>query len=183
VLFVGFSLGETLAEVLDKNPASVARQSRGARDPLSVAMIVILVTMLALDSSRFGTESRFFSPTGITNADGSAPVLQDSRRSATIDADFRAAASFLPRSATCVIATDSWHEDYFRASYIMMPLRVWPYAERALTAPSTLAIAAAMATHHATCALLAPTDIPPRGLRRITRGDYSLYIMKATRTR
>jgi hypothetical protein len=143
-----------------------------------LAAIVVLAIMLLVDTSRLATELRFFRPSSIASADGSAPVLQDSNRNPRIDADFRAAASHLPTTASCVIAVDSWHEDYFRASYIMMPRRIWPYAERSQRVPSTPDIAVAMARHHAMCALLAAGETPPRGLHQITNGTYSLYIKR-----
>jgi hypothetical protein len=139
---------------------------------------IVLVLFVAVTISSLKDELRFFSPTGITAADGSAPVLQDSNRSPAVDSAFRRAASALPRSSVCVIDKDAWHEDYFRASYVMMPRRIWPYGDNALKTPLSLAnVLAAMRAHHAAC-LLASIGTPiPTGLRRSTVTDsYSLYV-------
>jgi hypothetical protein len=148
------------------------------RDPFLLVAILVLVSLVAMTTSSLKDELRFFSPTGITAADGSAPVLQDSNRSAGVDAAFRGAATALSRSAVCVIDKDAWHEDYFRASYIMMPRQIWPFSDNARKTPlSSANLLVAMRAHHADC-LLAGIGTPvPAGLRHLIVTDsYSLYV-------
>jgi hypothetical protein len=146
---------------------------------LGIVAVVVVAFLILLNASAISSELRFFLSNSVTNADGSAPVLQDSGRDPRIDAAFRTAASLLPTTATCVISTDSWHEDYFRASYIMMPRRIWPYRISFSAAPpSALDIAAALVEHNATCALLSADVRPPQDLYRLTHGAYSLYVVR-----
>jgi len=127
---------------------------------------------------RFSVESPFFRPDTLTQAGGSAPVPQDDPSSSAVDRAFEAAAAILPRGAVCVISQDSWNRDYFRASYVLMPRRVWPVAPLlAAWPPSSRALARAARERYATC-LLVSAGIPvPSGWRRSTEGAYALYVL------
>jgi hypothetical protein len=87
------------------------------------------------------------------------------------------AASRLPASAVCVIDRDAWTDDFERASFLLLPRRLWPVAEQPLTGPATAAqLGAAMAADHAHCLLARPSTVVPNGLTRLTSAYYSLYV-------
>jgi hypothetical protein len=159
------------------NPAPIKRSAVRHADSFARVAVAVLVLLAVIDSSSIEAELRFFSPSSITAANGSAPVPQDSIRSPDVDQAFRRAANALQSNAVCVIDKDAWNEDYFRASYVMMPRRIWPSMEdsrhRILTAGG---LADAMHAHDATCLLLSAHSPVPRGLMRRTSGYYSLYV-------
>ncbi len=153
--------------------------TRAAGDAIVLAMLVLV---LVVGSTRFTGEWRFFRPTPLVSADGSAPVLQDDAADPAVDAAFRAAARAIPSDATCVIAQDSWNRDYFRASYLLMPRRVWPVSDRLSGAlPSPRVIADAMQNRRASCLLIRSGQQAPAGLQRVDTGAYLLYV--STRSR
>jgi hypothetical protein len=152
---------------------------KSTRSGFARAALAVLILLIVVDASSLITEMRFFSPSPVVSQDGSAPVPQDSIRDPRIDDAFRRAAAVLPAAATCVVDKDSWHEDYFRASYIMMPRHVWPYADRASGAPTQADLARAVKLHAATCLLLSATSPVPGGVVRRTRGAYSLFVIDA----
>lgn len=152
----------------------VKRQSSFARIALATLMLVVLV-----DVPKIRAELLFFWPSPISAASGSMPVPQYNPRSPRIDDAFRLAARALPASATCVIDRDAWNDDYVRASYIMMPRRIWPYTTLStLVPPTSTNLSRALRIHNASCLLVgAQTAVPPRMLRR-TSGVYSLYVAR-----
>jgi hypothetical protein len=147
------------------------------RDRFAWLAAATLALLLVVGEPGVERELQFFLPGAVISQDGSAPVPQDDPRNPAVDAAFREAASDLPASATCVIDQDTWNEDYFRASYIMMPRQVWPYTGEADGGtPSAADIRVAMIARHATCALLRAGTPEPTSLVRLTFGAYSLYV-------
>lgn len=148
-----------------------------AGDPFRRIAFALLVVLVLVNAPALESELRFFNPAAINGADGSAPVLQDSRRSPADDRAFRAAAARLPAGAACVISVEAWNEDYFRAAYIMLPRRVWPYSSDLERRPATPdKLAAALTKHRASCLLLGPRNSPPPRMTRVTTGAYSMYL-------
>lgn len=145
-------------------------------------LLVLVLVVLIVGAPRISVEARFFGSGAVLHADGSAPVPQDDANPSRIDLAFRAARARLPSDATCVIARDSWNRDYFRASYLLMPRRVWPIATLLTTAPPVLSTVSASLRVRAARCLLAPAGTPiPTGWRHETSGAYSLYVPDPSR--
>ena len=146
-------------------------------------LLVVLVGLL-IDAPRLRDELRFFHGPNLVAADGGAPVLQDDQATPAIDNAFRTVARILAPGVTCVIARDSWHRDYFRASYLLMPHQVWPVAALLVDPlPTALQITTALHEYAAQC-LLAPASLAvPSGMQLLWRGDYNLYHASTTRQR
>ena len=155
---------------------SLSVRSPSAGRAYSLLVVAVLGVLVVLGSARSAAELRFFGTRSPYTAPGMAPVPQDDTETPALDASLRAVAAMLPRDATCVIAVDAWRRDYFRASYILMPRRIWPAADL----PSDVSLTPAalhqvMALRHASCLLAAPgTDVPP-GLRQAYSGAIVLY--------
>jgi hypothetical protein len=166
---------------LDGQNAQPYTAARGLDSFRRVAFAIVALVML-LNLSALQSELRFFMPSPVMNVDGSAPVLQDSRRSPAADRAFRLAAASLPTNATCVISVDAWNEDYFRASYLMMPRRVWPYSTTLEhTAARSRDLTVALRAHDTSCLLLGAGVEPPPHATRITSGSYSVFMVPRDR--
>jgi hypothetical protein len=143
----------------------------------------VLALLLLVDLPRLRGEWRFFQPGILYDAVGGAPVPQDDALTPGVDAALRRAALLLPVDSVCVIAHSSWNRDYFRASYLLLPRRVWP--ADALLDGSRLTpeiLRAALQAHHAGC-LLVPTGVAaPTGMRRLTTGGIALYTFSDSRS-
>lgn len=108
---------------------------------------------------------------------GYAPVPQDDAQRPAFDAAIRAIAARLPHTATCVIAVDAWRREYFRASYLLMPRRVWPAGQSPRTAPYTTAqLLEAAEARQASCLLTLPGQPAPAAFRRLRSGMVALYM-------
>lgn len=159
--------------------ASTNRSDSALLRPLSVVLLGLIVLV---GMSRLSVEAPFFGRSSLVNSAGWAPVPQDDRNAPEVDLALRRAASMLPVSSVCVIARDSWNRDYFRASYILMPRRVWPAApllSRPVPSPGTLA--ATLSSRHADCLLVPPAAAVPDGWLRVSGGAYAIYIPKGRR--
>ncbi len=139
--------------------------------------LALVVLIVVIGVPRLSVERPIFRSGSLIQANGSAPVPQDDANPPAVDRAFAAAATFLLRDAICVISQDSWNRDYFRASYVLMPRRVWPVAPLlAAWPPSARMLARAAHDRHATC-LLVSADVPvPSGWHRATDGAYALYL-------
>lgn len=163
----------------DQVTSSVAARAR-AGGPLighssTLLALLVVVMLLVLDRSQLATEWRFFHYRALVSAAGFAPVPQDDAATPALDAALRAAATLLPRGAVCVVGVDAWQRTYFRASYVLMPRRVWPAANRP-SSVSTAQLDRALALHHAGCALVPPGGAAPSGLRLDHGGAIDLYV-------
>lgn len=148
-----------------------------------LAVVAVLLVMAALGGSGLANEVRFFAPGSLVSVSGDVPVPQEDRRTPALDAALQRAALHLSRGATCVIAYDSWRREYFRASYLLMPRRVWPAVARQDETPiSAQVLTAALAAHRTGCLIAPPGVTLPAGLRRITSGAVSLYLRVGSRT-
>ncbi|MGH2388332.1 MAG: hypothetical protein ACRDIE_09015, partial [Chloroflexota bacterium] len=127
-----------------------------------VLLLVLLGLIVLVGAPRISVEAPFFGPSALVSSAGLAPVPQDDPNAPPVDMALRRAASMLPASSVCVIARDSWNRDYFRASYILMPRRVWP-AGLLLPEPTpTLGmLSAALSTRRADCLLVPPGSAIP----------------------
>ncbi len=139
--------------------------------------LLVLVIAAAADAGRLVVELRFFSPAALVATGGFVPVPQYNPGLPAVDRAVRLADSRLPQSAVCVIDRDAWTDDYQRASFLMLPRRLWPYADIPATGRAdTAQLRAAMSAHHATCLLASDTAVVPAGLGRLTDAYYSLYV-------
>src|SRR5579885_3262780 len=137
---------------------------------------LMLVVLVLVVWPRLQGEWRFFQPGSLVSPDGSAPVLQDDAADPAADAAFRAAAAHLPANATCVIARNAWYRDYFRATYLLMPRRVWPAVDDPRTPITSAVLKDTVLARHASCLLIPPGSTAPAGFRQVTAGTYALYM-------
>jgi hypothetical protein len=149
---------------------------------LRALLAVLLGLIIVVGMSRLSVEAPFFGRSSLVNSAGWAPVPQDDRNDPEVDLALRRAAHALPAGAVCVIGRDSWNRDYFRASYILMPRRVWPAAPLlSVPEPPIGTLTAALSSHHADCLLVSPGAAVPDGWRRVSDGAYATYIPKGRR--
>ena len=125
-------------------------------------------------------EFRFFVQGSLVDAQGGQPVPQDDAVTPALDTSLARAAALLPRAAICAVATGAWNRTYFRASYLLMPRRIWPVGPGFADGPLSVArIAATMTAHRAEC-LLAAAGVPtPPAMRRLLAardGGLALYV-------
>jgi hypothetical protein len=140
----------------------------------------VLFALIVLDRSSLQDELRFFRVQSPYTAPGVAPVPQDDVETPALDAALRGMIPLLPRDASCVIAVDAWQRDYFRASYLLMPRRIWPAVDRPTTVPlGTAALGRALAQHRAGCLLAPAGTAAPSGLRLARGGVLALYLAGA----
>jgi hypothetical protein len=144
--------------------------------------VVLLGLIIVVGMSRLSVEAPFFGRSALVNSAGWASVPQDDRNDPEVDLALRRAAHALPTGAVCVIGRDSWNRDYFRASYLLMPRRVWPVAPLlSVPEPSIGTLAAALSSHHADCLLISPGAAVPDGWLRVSDGTYATFIPKGRR--
>jgi hypothetical protein len=78
----------------------------------------------------------------------------------------------------CVIAADSWDRDYFRASYLLMPRKVWPAAPLFTAYPPSQGMITGAISHHGADCLLVQSGVPiPHGWRLFSGGAYAAYLL------
>jgi len=145
-----------------------------------VTLAAVLALAVLISWPQVRDEVRFFAPGSLVDAQGGQPVPQDDAVTPALDASLVRAAALLPRTAVCAVATGTWNRTYFRASYLLMPRRVWPVGTGFADGPlSAIQIAATMAAHRANC-LLAAAGVPVLpGLRRLlaaSGGGLALYV-------
>ena len=137
----------------------------------------MLVILVAADSEGLLRELRFFSPLALNASAISPPVPQYNPGVPAVNAAIQRAAAKLPESAICVIDRDAWTDDFERAAFLLLPRTLWPYSMQSTGQPATsVELATAMLRRHARCLLASPSATIPGGLRRVTRGAYSLYV-------
>jgi hypothetical protein len=137
--------------------------------------LIVLVALIALAGPQLAAEWRVFHDRSLISSSGGAPVPQDDAATPALDAALRAAAALLPRDATCVVAVDAWQRTYQRASYLLMPRRVWPAADEPSSVSSDQ-LSRALASRHAQCALVPAGGATPSGLRLAHGGAIALYV-------
>jgi hypothetical protein len=158
------------------DPLSTSSSARRA-DPFARIALLVLVVLAAAGGSGLQHELRFFSPASINASTTSPPVPQYNPGAPAVNAAIRLAAGKLPASAVCVIDKDAWTDDFQRASFLLLPRRVWPYSEASTQrSPTAFDLAAALSLHHAGCLLADRPTAVPAGYTRLTRGAYSLYV-------
>lgn len=145
-----------------------------------VTLAAVLALAVLLSWPQLRSEFRFFTPGSLVDVQGGQPVPQDDAITPALDASLARAAALLPRTAICAVATGAWNRTYFRASYLLMPRRMWPVGSGFADGPLSVAqIAATMAAHRADC-LLAAAGVPvPPGLRQLLAvggGGLALYV-------
>src|ERR1035437_7919821 len=145
--------------------------------PPRVLMLVLLAMIILVGASRLSVEAPFFGSASLVTSAGLAPVPQIDPYNPAVDQALQRAAIAVPPGAVCVIARDSWDRDYLRASYLLMPRRVWPAARLlANRSPSIGTIAAALSNRKADCLLVQPGTPVPGGWRRVIDGAYAAYV-------
>jgi hypothetical protein len=152
--------------------------SDGSDSASALPLLLVLLGLIVLvGASRLTVEAPFFGRSALVSSAGWAPVPQDDRNAPAVDQALRHAAHVLPAGAICVIGQDSWNRDYFRASYILMPRRVWPVTPLlAGPIPSLGLLTTALTGHQADCLLVQPGAAVPDGWRRVTGGAYAAYV-------
>ena len=145
-----------------------------------VTLAAVLALAVVITWSQVHGEFRFFVPGNLIDAQGGQPVPQDDALTPALDASLARAAALLPPTEVCVVATGAWNRTYFRASYLLMPRRIWPVGPGFADGPLTVAqIAATMTEHRADC-LLAAAGVPtPPAMRRLlaaSGGGLALYV-------
>lgn len=148
-----------------------------ANRPFALPALVLLAVLLLLDRSRLAIELRFFQARIPLVAPGVAPVPQVEPVTPALDSSLRMAAAVLPRGAACVIAVDAWQHAYARASYLLMPRRIWPDSDHPIGhALSAAQIGQILALRHAQCLLAPPGSRVPSGLHLACSGAIDLYV-------
>jgi len=144
-----------------------------------VTLAAVLALAVLISWPQVRDEVRFFATGSLVDARGGQPVPQDDAITSALDASLVRAAALLPRTAVCAVATGAWNRTYFRASYLLMPRRVWPVGPGFADGPLSAAqIVTTMATHRANC-LLAAAGVPtPVAMRRLAAsgGGLALYV-------
>lgn len=158
---------------------SPRRHGRQGEASFLVTLAAVLALAVLISWPQVCDEVRFFATGSLVDARGGQPVPQDDAVTPALDASLVRAAALLPRTAICAVATGAWNRTYFRASYLLMPRRVWPVGPGFADGPLSAAqIAATMAAHRANC-LLAAAGVPkPVAMRRLAAsgGGLALYV-------
>lgn len=172
--------GIGLAEAIGGGAISQRGSGRRSETRFLVTLAVVLALAVLITWPQVRGEFRFFAPGNLVDAQGGQPVPQDDAVTPALDASLARAAALLPRAAICAVATGTWNRTYFRASYLLMPRRIWPVGPGFADGPLSVAqIAATMAEHRADCLLAAAGEPTPPAMRRLleaSRGGLALYV-------
>ena len=174
--------GKGIGAAETTNGRAVSQRGSGRRSEARfvVTLAAVLALALLITWPQVRGELRFFAQGSLVDAQGGQPVPQDDTLTPALDASLARAVALLPRAAICAVATGAWNRTYFRASYLLMPRRVWPVGLGFADGPlSVEEIAATMAAHRADCLLAAAGVPPPPAMRRLLAargGGLALYV-------